>query len=438
MINRKLRSGEQVEGFEILDCLSEGQFAFSYRARDTGGRDVFLKQYKIHTLAAPWFERWFHHQEALWQRIESTLRELTYARHTFFITNHLTKATGAGLDVDPPTYFQAYEFVSGVTPIGAGLATSEPIEARLQHARVFMLALKRLHEAKIVHTDLKPDNAVLRDDPTRPGRQRVQLVDLDWAIFDGERVPYLHPDGEWSMGIVGTEGYLSPEHLSDETPTSASDIYTAGLMLYEVLDGRHPLVRTHGVNHLAMVRFDPPALEVEIPWLDEATKRSAIGEIQRMLHPDPATRPSAGAVLDALIALGRGAPAAAAPAPPPPPAPARAMPPAANPVAPAMAASSELRLQSADFRQIRATTTLVLNAPALQAFGEDARFWDPVEQCRIVPDSGGWTLQPRAGTQNATTVNGSTVTAPTPVRSGDTIAVGNPAKGVFKLPLVVR
>jgi serine/threonine protein kinase len=105
-------------------------------------------------------------------------------------------------------------------------------------AKVLVAAVGTLHDAKIVHADLKPANAYLIKDPTIASEYQLKLIDMDFSILADRKPPW-----QGYQGHVGTDNYRSPEHLTrGAVPILASDVFTLGLMLYELLAGRPSLL----------------------------------------------------------------------------------------------------------------------------------------------------------------------------------------------------
>ena len=99
-----------------------------------------------------------------------------------------------------------------------------------------MAGIAALHESKIVHADLKPANAYLIKDPTIGSGYQLKLIDMDFSLLADRRAPW-----HGFQGYVGTDNYRSPEHLTrGAVPGLASDVFTCGLILYELLAGEHP------------------------------------------------------------------------------------------------------------------------------------------------------------------------------------------------------
>lgn len=103
-------------------------------------------------------------------------------------------------------------------------------EQTLNLARQLALALSMAHRAGVIHRDLKPGNILIRADGT------PVLVDLGIAAVSSSGSPKLTQTG----GFVGTPAYMSPEQARSRPLDGRSDIYSFGVILYELLAGRRP------------------------------------------------------------------------------------------------------------------------------------------------------------------------------------------------------
>lgn len=212
-----------------------------------------------------------------------------------------------GTDAEPgPTPYVVMQHVEG-TPLSALVREQGPLPAHQVAGLVAEVgrALAAAHRAGIVHRDLKPSNIVV----TPAGR--AVLVDFGVARSDSA-------DPLTSTGlIIGSVDYLSPEQVTGQRATTASDVYALGVVAHQCLTANPPFRRdTQAGTALARLHEDPPALGPEVP----ARLRDLIGE---MTARDPADRPTAAAVAAEAEAVARQ-PARVLPAwsgPPPPPAP---------------------------------------------------------------------------------------------------------------------
>jgi eukaryotic-like serine/threonine-protein kinase len=144
-------------------------------------------------------------------------------------------------------------------------------------------ALAEAHAEGIVHRDLKPSNVLLSKD----GRARVMDFGIAARVSGGA-------DGR----IVGTPGYLSPEAARGEAPSPRMDVFSAGVMLTELLSGQRLLLERDPLRALQRVQREDLQVPAELE-LDD-TLRSIV---QRAISRDPARRPVGAAELrDALSA----------------------------------------------------------------------------------------------------------------------------------------
>ena len=103
-----------------------------------------------------------------------------------------------------------------------------------------LAGLGALHERGVIHRDVKPENFVVR---RRGGTEVVVLLDLGLAkVVEGPGVLSMAPRS--GAGILGTVTYVSPEQAREEELTAASDVYAAGVTLYELLTRRPPFSGT--------------------------------------------------------------------------------------------------------------------------------------------------------------------------------------------------
>ena len=432
---KKLKVGDTIHGYRISKVFGPGMMAISYAAQTRAGAKVFLKQYKSPAPTVVWYAPYVAYQKELSTRVSG-------GRAAHFAVRQLDafEEVWGG-----PCYFQAYEFVEFGGDLQQMLdaererhrltksaPTREPA-AWARHvtwAKVLTAAVAALHEVRVVHADLKPANAYLVEDSSIGSGHQLKLIDMDFSLLADKRAPW-----HGFQGYVGSDNYRSPEHLTrGAVPSTASDVFTCGLILYELLAGEHPYWKDDQAEYAALVRgyaAKPPALLGSLP--PPALNAEVSAALYRCLSPDPAARPAASALRDLLS--GRDATAD-----PKKPAHIRGAAPIAAPVRgigqPLLSDGIELVGAAGHALQIGVRTEL--GKAIVRQFGADGEFWD-VRQCLLERGpSRQWFVSPLPGTANDTLVNGKAVTTPRALRSGDVIAVGRQEKGLVKLPLTVR
>lgn len=249
--------------YQVLDCIGSGGMASVYRAMDVMlGRSVAIKMMRA--------------------GLEGTsLRSARSETAVLASLSHPSLVTLFDAHVEPGgPEFLVMELVDGPT-LGERLRQA-PLTSRETALLGAELAdaLHVVHEAGIVHRDVKPSNVLLAPSSS-PGRSfRAKLADFGVAFLLGEaRVT--------SPGmVIGTLGYLAPEQLRGEAPSPASDVYSLGLVLLEALTGTR-VFPSHGAAEALATRHAGP---VEIP---SGVPEDWAALLRRMTADDPVRRPSA-------------------------------------------------------------------------------------------------------------------------------------------------
>ncbi|MGN6688414.1 MAG: serine/threonine-protein kinase [Actinomycetales bacterium] len=197
---------------------------------------------------------------------------------------------------EPPALYLVMELVDGV-PLSDLLYAGRLDPLRTMHlVGQAGLALQAAHDAGVIHRDVKPGNLLVRPDDT------VKITDFGIARA-ADTVPITR-----TGTVLGTASYISPEQASGQPVSPASDVYSLGVVAYEMLAGRKPFT---GDNPLvvatAQVQQAPPPLPRRVPTPVAELVMSALAK-------DPADRPaSAGAFGRRALELAStlsGAPAA--------------------------------------------------------------------------------------------------------------------------------
>lgn len=456
---RKLKSGEYVVSpggpYQIRHEMNVGALAVSYAATAPDGTKVFFKLYKSPTPTVPWFRDYVTYQAELKRRIEGTAaRGFCYR-----FLDAFEAPVGAATQ---PTFFQSFEFVEGGEDLETVLRAIRENPAavawdqRLTMAKVMMAGVGALHEAGIAHGDLKPPNLQLFRDPSISAGYRLKLIDMDYSVLTGRQAPW-----HGHQGYVGSPGYFSPEHLAGTPPGAASDVFTCGLILYELLAQGHPYQTDDDASYRTMCLSGRPSAPRLCGGLTGgAVEEDVAAVLQHCLAPDPADRPSARDVN--LILNGKMSavayvppPAAESVVPAADVAPADSGVPAGDSASattvdrvmplglpelaetPASETDGGLELRSESGASVRFRVKTPVGKHLARRFGEDSRFFDEL-QFTLAPDGeGAWSVEPNAAAANETLLNGKTIVHRTMLGAGDTLAVGREAKSLSKLPLTV-
>ncbi|MDB6150656.1 MAG: hypothetical protein JWQ44_2104, partial [Chthoniobacter sp.] len=189
---------------------------------------------------------------------------------------------------DDDTHFYAMEFCDGPT-LEQALAARGPFAAgeALGIARQVCKALMQAEQHHLLHRDLKPSNLILT---TRPDEGTVvKVIDFGLAksLADGQQSLASRGVG----GFVGTAHFASPEQLEEHDLDIRSDIYSLGVCLWFMLEGRPPFAGS-------LARVMSQALAVEPPWERLAGHPAAvIALLRRLLAKDREARPRAALAL---------------------------------------------------------------------------------------------------------------------------------------------
>ena len=234
-----LLPGDRIGACEVVGLLGAGGMGEVYRARDTRlGRDVALKVLPQAVAADP-------DRRARLEREARVLASL----------NHPHIASIYGIEDSPAGCALVMELVDGETladrlALRVSEAAGLPVGDALAIARQIADALESAHERGIIHRDLKPANVKVRADGT------VKVLDFGLAKAfapvseDGVTVTAISADPH---AVVGTPAYMSPEQARGEAASVQADIWSFGVVLYELLTGVSPFRRPTTAETLASV-----------------------------------------------------------------------------------------------------------------------------------------------------------------------------------------
>jgi len=147
------------------------------------------------------------------------------------------------------------------------------------------------HGKRIIHRDLKPENIMLVPDPVAPAGVRAKILDFGIAkmLPDGSAKDSASAATRTGT-LIGTPMYMSPEQCrASAPPDEKTDVYSLGVILYEMLYGEPPFTSESAGELFALQMFaDPPRLKQRVPAL--ANKVDEL--VHRLLGKQPATRPT--------------------------------------------------------------------------------------------------------------------------------------------------
>ena len=261
--------------FEVLEPLGAGGMGEVYRARDQRlERDVALKVLAPRLLS----------DERSVARFAREARAASALNHPNIVTVYEIGSSEDGA-------FIAMEFVRGET-LTYRMKTKRDLAECVELLRQCAAALVAAHDAGIIHRDIKPDNVMVRTDGF------VKLLDFGLA-----RLTSLDDAGSQTMTqpglVIGTLRYLSPEQACGDPLTTASDIFSLGILAYQLLTGEHPFGNASEMAIMGAIitkpASRPSSVRAEIPPEIDAL-------VLRMLAKNPIERPTA---VELLLQLSR-------------------------------------------------------------------------------------------------------------------------------------
>ena len=164
--------------------------------------------------------------------------------------------------VEDGRYLIVLEFVEG-EPLSAIMTMPLPPERVTLLVGQLLRGLEHAHAMGLVHRDLKPDNVLVE---WRNGRDHARVVDFGIAILrdaGDESLERLTATGQ----IIGTPLYMSPEQAKGEAIDHRADLYSLGVMVYEMIAGVLPFQGRPLDILAASLKRDPPAIAERVPGL---------------------------------------------------------------------------------------------------------------------------------------------------------------------------
>lgn len=267
---------KQIDDFQIVRELGRGGMGVVYEAiEEPLGRRVALKLIHPGLAAGPELEA----------RFLEEARQVARLSHPGIVKIHRFGRSEAQI-------YLALEFVDG-RPLDQALQECAPgVPRTVSILKQTALALGHAHQMGIIHRDVKPGNVFVRRDDS------VVLGDFGLAKDLAPKDHNLTRSG----CIMGTPAYMSPEQAQGQLVTPATDLYSLGVMAFEMLSGRVPFTADSAVSLLLKQVSEPvPDLKRFAP----EAPRELIALVHSLLEKDPGKRPRDGnQVADILAGFG--------------------------------------------------------------------------------------------------------------------------------------
>lgn len=264
--------GSTISHYKILEKLGEGGMGVVYKARDTKlNRTVALK---FLSLPAPGSKkegsRLILEAQAAASLNHPNIATIFEFNEVEDPTTHTTKA------------FIAMEYVEGQTLRELLLEGPLPIQRTVAIGFQLAEALSTAHQHGIVHRDLKPANIIVT-----PGGA-IKILDFGIAKLIGEET------ATTTRRIAGSAAYMSPEQVRGDTIDHRSDLFSLGVVLFEMVTGKRPFQADHeAALFYSIANTDPSPPTALRPDLPKALEKVILG----LLGKDPSRRPQAASAV---------------------------------------------------------------------------------------------------------------------------------------------
>ena len=271
-MNREFSANTQLSHYRIVTKLGAGGMGEVWLAEDTRlKRKVALKVLPGMIAGDP-----------------DRLRRFEREAYAVSALNHPNILTVHEFGLENGIHFLVMELVEGVTLRKKIRHEEFALHDALSVAEQTAFALSAAHQAGIIHRDLKPENIMLRADGI------VKVLDFGLAKLVGPPVESLGSEEETLIQatqqtkrgmIVGTLRYMSPEQVRAQSLDARTDIFSLGVVLYEMLTGKDPFARPTSIDVMAAILTEePPPISEQRP--------DAPAELQRIVGKAMAKKPA--------------------------------------------------------------------------------------------------------------------------------------------------
>ena len=242
----EFKAGQVVADYRIISPLGEGGMGKVYLAEDT----------RLHRpVALKFLSRAFTEDYDRLRRFQQEARAASALNHPNILTIH-------GIGESDGHRFIATEFIEGETlreRLSTGLNTDEALEIAIQIASALVAA----HRVGVVHRDIKPENIMIRRDDGL-----VKVLDFGLAktsrIAASKSIDNAAPT-QFKTGpgvVIGTVAYMSPEQARGDAVDARTDIWSLGVILYEMICGTSPFIAatSNEIISAILARTPPPRM----------------------------------------------------------------------------------------------------------------------------------------------------------------------------------
>jgi serine/threonine protein kinase len=248
--------GEKIDQYELTELLARSGMASIFKAIDTASGETVALKIPHPQLESDvvFFER-FRREEQLGQRLE----------HPYVIKMRKP--------LDKSRMYLAMEFIDGRS-LRAEIQEKRtlPPERALEIARQVVEAVIYLHANGVVHRDIKPENILL------VGEHGLKILDFGIALDESARRL------TWAglSTTLGTPDYMAPEQVGGRRGDARTDVYSAGMLLYEMLTGNLPYTSPSPQALMrAKTTEEPKAPSYYLPTIDPALEAIILKAISR-------------------------------------------------------------------------------------------------------------------------------------------------------------
>ncbi len=263
--------GQTLGQYTVVKLIGEGGMAAVYQARqESMKRDVAIKVIKTNLVEMEDFVQRFEHEAQMVASLSHAhiLKVFDYGRHEDTVYLVMELLTGGSLD---------HLVKQGPLPVDRTVTLMEQIAGALDYA----------HQKGIIHRDLKPENVMMDESGN------AFLTDFGLAKLVNSSLKLTQ-----SGAAMGTPAYMSPEQWKGLPLDARADIYSLGILLYEMLSGSLPFEGDSVLSMMYMhLHEQPPALRVRNPDVSGAVEMV----VERALSKEPEDRfQSAGQMAETL------------------------------------------------------------------------------------------------------------------------------------------